>query len=544
MKLKFLTAIVLLAAFNSLSSQTYAPLHINNTRVVVSNNGSLFWDGENGQFLAPFTPGEPATSTLRTVGLWVAGYGESGNLKGAAQLYNEDGRSDFQPGPISELTGEPIDRLTSIYRVTGDEIAAHLADFEDNSIIDNPIPNVFGWPANGNIHFSEFNGGAEFPEYNTQGLAGFYDRDADTSYDPEEGDFPYFHVYDCEVPMWDIPDEMLYFVFNDKKQHTESGMAPMDIEFQCTVLAFNCKEGPLGNSVIVYYKIINRGTENLEQAYFGNFVDFEIGNGNDDFFGSDSERSMVFAYNGDNEDEGGYGSNPPTMSVDQMQGLWDPNFERTKLRHVMPVPDPAPNTPIEYYNLLRGLNVDGSTAPNNGVFYDGNPNDPNEWSELSEGNTPGHRKVLASFGPFLIPPGARNEIILSYSFYQGPNGNVQQNLEGMYQQADALQSFFDNCFDGGGQCTQAVSATTERNVVPLSVFPNPTAGTLTVTTPSGQINRLEIRSLDGRSLQKVAVTPFADQTTLQLDGLPNGFYLLNAYKEGQRVATKKVVVIK
>ncbi|MCC6725751.1 MAG: hypothetical protein IT258_14675, partial [Saprospiraceae bacterium] len=150
MKEKTFTSIVLLAAFSQLFAQTYATLQINNTRVWVSNNGSLFWDGENGQFIAPFAYGEPAHSTMKAAGPWFAGLDAGGNLKGAAQLYNEGGKSDFAPGVINAETGQADNTITDIYRVTIAEIEAHKADFADNGVIDHPIPAIFGWPAKGN----------------------------------------------------------------------------------------------------------------------------------------------------------------------------------------------------------------------------------------------------------------------------------------------------------------------------------------------------------------------------------------------------------
>lgn len=536
------TTLALLAALSNLSSQTYASLHVNNARVVVANNGSLFWDGEEGQFIAPFAFGEPAVSTMKAAGVWFAGLDEAGNLKGAAQLYNEGGKSDFQPGIVDAETGLPLPVLQGIYRVKGAEIEAHRADFADNGIIDNPIPAIFGWPARGNAFFSEYNNGEELPNDLWQGMAGFYDVNSDAVYNPTHGDYPYLEIRGCEELFPDQPDEFLWFVFNDITPHTQSNMATTRVEIQCTVFAYNCQESPLGNSVFVRYKFINRATEDIEETYFGNFMDFEIGNGSDDFFGSDSGRAMVFAYNGDNDDEGGYGTNPAVMSVDLFRGPLDEQGDQLPLTHVMPISNVGPATPVEYYNLLRGLYEDGSPAPNNGFLYDGNPTDPTAWSEVTDGNSPGDRRVLASYGPFTLQPGAVNEMILNYSFNQMPKGSVEENLGGMYLQADAAQAIFDNCFESIGECTQAVSATVEQSLIPLSVSPNPTANELMVKMPVGQVTDLEIVSLNGQLMQRTAVDPASNQAALYLGRLPAGFYFLNAYKNGARMATEKVVV--
>ncbi|MCC6725566.1 MAG: T9SS type A sorting domain-containing protein, partial [Saprospiraceae bacterium] len=397
----------------------------------------------------------------------------------------------------------------------------------------------------GNPYFSSYHNGASLPTNSYQGLADFLDFNQDASYDPTDGDIPMAYIRGCEDSLPLTPDEILWFVFNDVKPHTQSGMDAAHIEIQCTVFAYNCKESPLSNSIFVRYRTINRAFEDINQFYFGNFTDFEIGNGSDDFFGSDSERSMIFAYNGDNEDEGGFGANPPTMSVDMYRGpRSDLNNAEIPLSHVMPVAGIGPANPFEYYNLLQGLYENGSVSPNNGFLYDGNPNDPADWSELSAVNTPGDRKVVASYGPFKLQPGAGNEMILGYSFFQAPKGSVQENLDGMYLQADAAQAIFDNCFTAMGQCTQAVSATVERSSIPITVSPNPTSGLLTVKMPAGLVSDLEIVSLNGQLMHKSAVTPSANQATLDLSTLPAGFYLLNALNAGARLSTEKIVVMR
>jgi hypothetical protein len=91
---------------------------------------------------------------------------------------------------------------------------------------------------------------------------------------------------------------MLWFVFNDYLLHTESTLPPMQVEVQCTVFGFNCQESPLGNTVFVQYRIKSCSSENLDSAYFGLFADFSIGNPEDDFFGSDAERALIFGYRG------------------------------------------------------------------------------------------------------------------------------------------------------------------------------------------------------------------------------------------------------
>ena len=76
------------------------------------------------------------------------------------------------------------------------------------------------------------------------------------------------------------------------------------------------------------YKIINKATIQLNDAYFGQWVDPDLSYYLDDYVGCDVSRGFGYCYNGDDNDEGaaGYGITPPAIGVDFFQGpLADPN---------------------------------------------------------------------------------------------------------------------------------------------------------------------------------------------------------------------------
>lgn len=458
-----------------------ADLHVNQVKATVLSNGTLFFDGQDGGFIAPYLPGEAPLSTMRAAGLWMAGVDPGGNLRGAVHLYGEDGQTDFQAGTLAPDTGTPTGSPRGFFRVSKADILQHIADFEDNGVIDSPNPKVFGWPASGNAFFAAYHNGAELPS-NESILAPYWDSNGTATYEPNLGDFPALALRGCQGPDMDfiIPDEMLWFVFNDYLLHTESKLPPMQVEVQCTVFGFNCQESPLGNTVFVQYRIKSCSSENLDSAYFGLFADFSIGNPEDDFFGSDAERALIFGYNGDEDDEGGYGNNAPAMAITMLRGPlstdpipWTP----LPLAHVMPVELNELTDGTAFYNLLRGAYADGTLAPNGGFFYDGNPTVPGEWSEVEAGNIPGDRKVVASYGPFLLQPGAVNELVAAFTFYQAPGNTPLDNVELMYAQSSQIQAFFDQCFDLAAvpACTPFVTAVRPepRNTRMVNAFPNP-----------------------------------------------------------------------
>ncbi len=518
-----------------------AILEINNVKVQVNANGALFTDFTNGQFIAPHLPGEPEISTFRAAGIWIAGLDPGGNLKGAIQLYNETGKADFQPGTLDK-NGSPSGQLKDIFRVTKEDIEEHRADFNDNGVIDNPNPNVFGWPAQGNPHFSQYNNGDTLPNP-TYGLAGFWDENVDGTYDPSNGDFPIVDKRGCH---FDLPvAEILWFVFNDNTAHTESQMLPINIEIQCEAFAFDCQEPLIANSVFTRYEIVYRGLEDVDSLFIGTFADFDIGNPNDDFFGSSSLHNLFFGYNGDEVDEGGYENNPPVMSVKHIRGPLSEFLGEVPLSYVMPINAPLPLNAIQYYQLLSGTPQDYQLAPANGFFYDGNPNDPTATSEISEGNTPGNRRVLSSYGPFSLEPGAVNEVIISYTFYQSPGNTTSQNLEEMYTSSDTLERIFENCINPPHDipCSQGPVSLFDVSAGSLHVFPNPAMRTMFLEFPELGFSRLLLFDLNGKLVFGETLRQQSLKIEIDIQHLQNGIYFLAAQKEDGTFFRQKLIIV-
>jgi len=535
----------------SLSSQTpaSATLSANRVKAQFNANGAMFTDFQKGQFIAPYAPGQPEISLIRAAGLWIAGVDPAYNLKGAVQLYNTNGKSDFFPGVLDNDGLPPFPppggSLSGMYRVTAAEIAAHLADLADNGQIDNPQPGVFGWPALGNPFFSQYHNGEELPQY-PRALAGFFDHDGDGVYNPTRGDYPVIEVRGCALDQ--APSEMLWFAFNDSNgfPHTQSNTAPLQMEVQCQVFAFNCLEdSPLRDAVFVRFKLVNLGTERLDSLFVGLFNDFDIGNPNDDFFGCDTSRSIVFGYNGDNFDEGAFGAEAPVIAADMFRGPLDTFGQEIPLKHVVAF-NPADLTGAEvYYRLLSGSLADGSPAPGNGILYPGNPNDPAADSEVSAGNTPGQRYVLASYGPFSLLPGAVNELITGYFFTQQPGATPLQNVQAMYARADAIQAFFDNCFMPTDQiaCSPVSSAPAlHAPAAGLNIFPNPASQTFAVESEKTGITRVQLTDLAGRTTFSQYLAGTTLRVNIPIAELPAGVYLAEIWLENGARGWEKVVV--
>lgn len=183
-------------------------LHGNNVRAYINSGGSLFLKGTKASFEVP-APGQ--AHAIFAQGLWLGALDAGRDLKLAAQTYGLiDGQADYYAGPLGELgttTAENCrnwDRVWTIFRY---QINAHIRDFGDNGEIDNPIPDIMGWPGKGNPFFEEIYG-FELPD-TPQGLAPFFDRDGNGIYNPLAGDYPMVRQSAT------LPEQITWSIFND-----------------------------------------------------------------------------------------------------------------------------------------------------------------------------------------------------------------------------------------------------------------------------------------------------------------------------------------
>jgi hypothetical protein len=114
-------------------------------------------------------------------------------------------------------------------------------------------------------------------------------------------------------------DQMLFCVFNDLKSNYGMFDGPvMGLEVQMTAFGFNVP-GPMSESLFVKYRIINKGSTDVTDAYAAFFFDADLGFASDDLAGSDSLQGMIFFYNYGGFDKK-YGSQPPAFGCDILRG--------------------------------------------------------------------------------------------------------------------------------------------------------------------------------------------------------------------------------
>jgi len=520
--------LVFLAVIHAAHAQSPAQYTFQSTRLkaTVHADGSVFKDGMEGYFI-PLQPGLAEKTLLHGSGLWMAGINAAGNLTGAAML---DQSSDFRPGALPVPADESAGNLTQIWRLNCGDIAGHLQDFSDNGVVDAPNARVFGFPVKDNNFFSSYNE----PDYSlppgNRGLAGYFDSTQDAVYNPDAGEYPVLDVRGC--PLINTMEEMTWSVSNDLLSAPHpSGWATMNMELQMQAFVFKSTvESALNNTLFVKYKLINRSEETLDSCFVGVYNNIAIGNPADDFIGIIPEKQLVFAYNGDENDEEGFGSAIPVLGIDLLRAPLAPvgtGVVELAWSSAVSMPDPANLGPAEMYNLLNGRLADGSPAPNGGLMYAGDPNDAASNSEIAAGNTPGKRRSLMSVGPFTLFPGAVNEVILAYHYSYVPGNTVLQQLETLFQQSDEIHSLFDNCFSGAENTCDALLEAPEKTIhEKIVLYPNPASQSVSIESLGSGFSRIEILDVLGRHVQTVENAVPVLKYQMPISHLAAGFYLV------------------
>ncbi len=322
---------------------------LNNVRAVIGTRGGKWTDG-GASYEVPKGSGK---QSVYAGGIWVAGVDVNGQLRVAARTFTSgNSGNDFWPGPLvargpnlANVTPEICNRYDRLWKIDRDMVSTFRAwtradpETRQRDFPGYTVPLVLQeWPGNG----PDFN--EENPEYDRY-LAPYMDVDGNGRYNVDGGDYPYYdfeRTTDCKfVPerradslnnmsVTLYGDQTIWWVYNDKGNiHTQSQGAAIGMEIRAQAFAFSTND-ELNNMTFYNYQLINRSTYTLRNAYFGVWVDADVGDYDDDVVGCDINRGLSFAYNGDNDDGDGsgitYGKNPPAVGFDFFEGPYqDPN---------------------------------------------------------------------------------------------------------------------------------------------------------------------------------------------------------------------------
>lgn len=506
-------------------------LDLNNVRALIFTAGDMWWDLNNSaKYEVP--KGSNKHSAFASA-LWIGGVDNGGNLKVAAMTYRQTG-NDFWPGPLriedASITSDVCLAYDRHWKITKKEVEEYVL-----GITPAPSEAIATWPGNGDAA----NG------YPFQ-LAPFIDLNGDGEYDPSYRDTsgtPEHPAYDisgdlgCEAKLFG--DQTIWWVFNDKGNiHSETGGFPIGLEIRAQAFSF-ATNNALNNMTFYNYEIINRSTFTVQQTYFGQWIDSDVGNYLDDYVGCDVGRGLGYTYNGDADDETavGYGVNPPAFGLDFFEGPFmdndtldgnpDPCVEPKAVnglgfgdgiidnerigmsKYVYYNNDFSitgnPEDAQDIYNYLRGRWKDGTQMVYNGTngYGTGTPTNfmfPGDtdplgvgqivdgvstnclpqapWDETSAGNNPADRRFLQSAGPFTLAPGAVNTITVGAVWARASTGGPTASVELLRVVDDDAQALFDNCFAIINGPDAPATRVIELDKEIILTFPNPNTNTI------------------------------------------------------------------
>ena len=344
-------------------------LDVNRVRMLVSKAGSFAWDIETGNAGLEYPKGTGKTA-LYAAGLWLS----AGSLVAASEYSDE-----FQAGAM--VGGGPDDPAKPEYKVyklnrtypTATLRDAALADYNNGAV-------PHGAPLVGVLPNGELN----------------------------------------------IPgDQMLWHVYNDADPASHiAGLghtAPLGIEVQQTAFAFN-QPGPLGETVYMKFKLLNKGSATLSDMMIGIWSDPDLGSYTDDLVGCDPLASLGYCYNGAAPDAI-YGAAPPAIGFDLLQGPLVPGTgdHRGLTAFIKYINGTDPVNSSSTINYLHGLNSNGSpivdptTSQPTTFMVNGDPLTATGWLDAN----PSDRRMLLCSGPTTMSPGDEQEIVIAIVLAQG-----------------------------------------------------------------------------------------------------------------------------
>lgn len=463
-------------------------LDINNVRARLRSGGDLWWDGNNARYIVPNVDpasGQPEISSLFAGGIWLGAFDDGGNLILAAQTYRQTG-NDYWTGPLNTTTGtiekSDCEKWDRFFGVFGAEIDALRADYfepnpatgeSDQTIDTRPARNLLGWPGRGNPHFAEIYG-FELPD---QDLAPFIEPPGSENgiYDPYEGDHPVIEVVGC-VPDYFNPvyaDQMEWWVYNDNGNiHTNTNGQPMFMEIHGLAFGYRTTDA-INNMTFYRYKLLNRNNLALNSTYFTLWSDPDLGCYLDDYIGVDTTTGMGYVYNADANDDVtcgtgglGYGTNIPALGVDYFRGPLDSAGNLIGLSSFAYFENSNdavrgnPGSAIQHYRLMAGFWLDGRPISAGGTGDNGfgatkfpyvyysfpNESGTGAWSMCTEGVSGNDYRFLHTSGPFVLLPGATNELISGVVWVPEIPDYPCPSLQELVLADELAQNLFDDCF--------------------------------------------------------------------------------------------------
>ena len=393
----------------ALNFDTDTRLDCNNLEMFVYNDCNFAYDKDNvlGKTDGLYFPRGTKKTVVYSAGLWIGAL-----VNGEVRLAIAEYSSEFVPGPMLSGTYQPDNTSFRVYKIATYDTPESNPDYAN-------WPTVQGAPVD------------------------------------ENGD-----------PLL-IGNQTTWSVCNDANPAAHildaAATAPLGLEIQQTSFGF-ARSGARGNTYFIKYKLINKGSNHLEDAYVSIWADTDLGNAGDDLVGCDTVLSLGYCYN--DGDDTQYGANPPAVGFDLLQGPIVPSMDDSAFvdgswRHgyrnlsmtsfIKYINGTDPANKVETYGYMRGLVKD----PNNGTMVPminpvtssvtsfavpGDPVANDGWVD----QTPADRRLMINSGPFDMAPGDTQQIVVAVFVAVG--SNPLNSITALRSSGSTIQAMFDHNF--------------------------------------------------------------------------------------------------
>ena len=517
MKTLLLNLVLILTVITANAQSTSGNrLDINEHSVWINSSGYFF--GKNGTSVTEI-PKDSGQSCLYTHSLWVSVRDDYGALSLAGRTYGANG-FDYWSGPIADNYDSIYDaKYDTVWKINKTDIDYHIANYTNTGYTQASA--ITSWPGNGNTANGE-----------SPSLAPYIDVNLNSTYDPENGDYPFIKG-----------DQAIFTIFNDEREeHTETGGHKIGIEVHVMLYAFTNQNNTMDSTFFMSYRIFNRSIKNYSQVYIGSFTDADIGESANDLFGCKPDKNLVFTYNKGADGDGTlntYGVNPPAIGEVFLNEDLDyfMYFDR-----LLGTQQSDPTVAVDFDNYLRcewkdqthltyGGNGYGGTTPTN-YAYPGNIHDSTQWIDVNRGD---HR-MLSTFnkGSFLISENFCFD--MAYVFGRTQIEDHLQSVDIMFNNADiVLDSYNTHDVDCNFWPVNVAKLNKETH---FTLYPNPTTGQIKIESDK-TIEQVKIVSITGKVVKQLVINK--EQLTIDLSAVAKGIYFVKLIGEGF-VSTQKLVL--
>lgn len=496
-------------------AQSLSFLEFNGARALCSNTGVFF------QNEAISTPGYeiPNGSNKHTIysnSLWITAKNSSGTLLGSAATYG-GGSYDLFPGPIADDYNDPeFIQFDRIWMVSQADILNHQVNYNNPGYT---MPSgIADWPGNGNTDLGMAAKLAPFADYNNNGI-----------YEPTLGEHPCIKG-----------DVAHYTILNDEGgTRSVTGLPSMKLEVHLMFYQFNTSNH-INNTTFYEVTIHNRSDVTYSDVKLGSFADFDIGGSIDDYIGSDSTRNLMYAYNGDHNDEGangalGYGTHPPAAGIKLLDQTATSvvSFSRLGTGGAINGVNTDPVNGADFNAYLSGYFLDGSPMTNSDgglTKFAYNAKISSEFTEVQVSNSPGDRRAVMACSFNDLAPNETISTNYAVIYFKDENVDLFDPVSGLLEVADSVQTFYDNltpnCMTAGISSISAIN---------FNLYPNPANSYFQIELP-GTFD-YQLVNMEGKIIQQNKGN--YEFAKINIEGIPSGIYFVEVaqdqYKSFQKI---------